>query len=326
MKSYYLTEKEDRTFTKLVLEFNEMEKKNDSLYAEMENRIKERTSILLYMIPMYRLYLQEEDAGEFFLDIQKDIDWIIRSFRISGLTYNGYLTQICRYRVMRFMRRKMKNANLETAIIFSDMTIHESLTSENCLPYSAEFKDVSSMDLSQLSRHIIRNQSQENMVFNEKELHVTEMLRKTKKRLQFVSLLLSLPETETPGFIAGVSRLLRIDIDTASRFYTLRHEMLHKNNAKAIEALEMIAGRHWTLLVKMRRALYLETDDEKKRQLERKYKRLNEIYMHRRKEIARAHTGLTHKAISELLGISRSSVSYSIKAMRQSLEEITESL
>ena len=101
MKSYYLTEKEDRTFTKLVLEFNEMEKKNDSLYAEMENRIKERTSILLYMIPMYRLYLQEEDAGEFFLDIQKDIDWIIRSFRISGLTYNGYLTQICRYRVMR---------------------------------------------------------------------------------------------------------------------------------------------------------------------------------------------------------------------------------
>ncbi len=327
MNGFYLTEKEDSLFTELVLEFNAMNEEDcPERYTELENRIHERTSVLLYMIPMQIFFLEEEDAGEFFLDIQKDIGWIISSFRISGLTYNKYLTQICRYRVLRFLRRKAKDISLENAFLFSDMTIHENYVSENCLAYSSRNEDVSGMNLSELSYHIIRNQNKETLVFNKKEKAVTEMLRRPMKRRQFISFLLSLPETETAGFIAGISRLLRMDIGTVSRFYTLRHEMLHRNNAATIEELEMIAGRHWTLLVKMRRAIYIEYDEEKKKELSMKYKKILTTYMQRRKDIARAHSGLSHRAISEVLGISRSSVSYDIKTMRHALEEITSPL
>lgn len=324
MENHYFSVSEDQAFSAVVLRFNAMKAEEDPAgYAAMENRIRERTSVLLYLIPMRNLYLPREDAGEFFLDIQKDLSWIIRSFRISGLTYNSYLTQICRYRVMRFMRKKAKEKNLDTGILFSDMTIHEPHTSEPCIPYYAKHADVSSMDLPELSRHIIRNHNPSMLVMNDKEKELTQLLQRPIKRRQFISFLLSLPETETPGFIAGVSRLLRIDIDTASRFYTLRHEALQSRNGAMIESLEMTAGRHWIVLVRLSRAINVESSPDKRNELEEKYRKLSRIYMRRRKDIARAHCGLTHKAIGDLLGISRSCVSHDISVMRSALERIS---
>ncbi len=324
MENRIFTDHEDRAFTDLVLSFNELEEKeNPSLYADMENRIRERTSVLLYLIPMRNLFLREENAGEFFLDIQKDIAAIIRSFRISGLTYNGYLTQICRYRVMRYQRRKDREKSFERAMLLSDITIHEPQLKERIIAYSARHANVKNMNLSEISYYIIRNQGTAILALNKAEADVSRYLKHPMKRRQFVSFLLSLPQVETPGFIAGVSRLLRIDIETASRFYSLRHEALQKENGRLMESRELVAGRHWELMVKLRRAIIMEIDDEKKSELKQKYEKLQAAYERRRKLISRNRTGLSHSAISRVLGISRSCVTYNIRKTREALEELT---
>ena len=325
MEYRLLSTEEDLAFTKLVIEYNKLrENKEDEVkLIALENRIKARTSLLLYMIPMYSLYLEEEEAGGFFLDIQKDIDWIISSFRLSGLSYNKYLAQICRYRVTRYTKRNQKNKALDAALSFSDVTVYEKPLSEKCVPYCTEAKDVSEMNLAEVSNHIIHFQSEKLMALTEEEENLSILLRKTRKRRQFLSFLLSLPETETPGFIAGVSRLLRNDISVISRFYTLRHEYLYEANGSTIERLELTAARHWKIMAKLRRAIWFEEDAERKSLLLGKYHRLSDIYRMRRAEIAKAHNGLTQKEISDILGISRSSVSHDINEMRKSLKMIS---
>ena len=328
MENRLFKEEEDIAFTAMVLEYNRMKQQGDegSSFISLENKVRERTSLLLYLIPMRNLYLRKEEAGGFFLDIQKDIDWIISSFRISGLTYNMYLSQICRYRVMRYTKRNHNRKNMDRAISFSDPTIYEYPVKEKCVPYQCKAEDVSDMDLAGLSKHIIHAQDKGIMVLSEAERKLSELLRRTIKRRQFISYLLSLPETETPGFIAGVSRLLRNDISTISRFYTLRHEYLAENNEKTLTTLELIASRHWKVMMKLRRAIWLEADEEKRNILLDKYMKLSNIYNRRREQIAKAHGGLSHREISDLLGISRSTVTYDIQAMRKALERISESV
>ena len=72
----YFSEAEDKRFTDLVIRYNSMDDDNEEK-LHLENRIKERTMILLYLIPQRNMYLGEEDAGGFFLEIQKDIESII---------------------------------------------------------------------------------------------------------------------------------------------------------------------------------------------------------------------------------------------------------
>ena len=324
MENRYFSEAEDRAFTSLVLEYNSMEDCRDERRIRLENIIRERTSVLLYLIPMRNLYLKEEDAGGFFLDIQKDIGWIISSFRISGLTYNGYLTQICRYRVMRYTRRISRARSLDSALVFSDMTMHEPSAKERCIPYSAPSpnEDLSSMDLGAVARLMIRRQGPIAGRLNEKEEVLTRLLQKPIKRRQFISYLLSLPETETPGFIAGVSRLLRTDIGTTSRFYVLRHEWLRNRNGKTVDSLEMLTGRHWKIMMKLRRAIHIEPEDMKRRELRCRYTRLSTALDRRQSELRHARSGLAHSEIAELVGVSRSAVSADIRTIRDSIEQL----
>ena len=49
----YFSEAEDKRFTELVIRYNEMDDDNEEK-LHLENRIKERTMILLYLIPQTR--------------------------------------------------------------------------------------------------------------------------------------------------------------------------------------------------------------------------------------------------------------------------------
>ena len=103
----FFTADADRYIGKKVLEYNNAESEEERL--RLESFVKERTGILLYLIPQRNLYISEEDLSGFYLDVVKDMDRIIGSFAISGSSYIAYLTQICRYRCMRYIRKKEKN-------------------------------------------------------------------------------------------------------------------------------------------------------------------------------------------------------------------------
>ncbi|MBO8436259.1 MAG: hypothetical protein IAA97_04710 [Spirochaetes bacterium] len=323
MEDYYLTDAEDRRFTSLVLKYNTLDE-DDEKRLELENRIAERTSILLYLIPLRYFNMRLEDAGGFFIEIQKEIPNIIRAFRLSGLTYNRYLSQICRYRTFRYLKRKAKDEYANSAVRYSDMTIYERPEKEFCMPYAEEEddEDISEMDLRKLSRYIVSHQGTIFTPRNEKEEILTKFLSKTSKRRQFISFLLHLPQVETPAFIASISRIMRISYEAASRFYMLRHELMADSKWSLAEEKRRTAERHWGLISRLRNAIRTEPDAEKRKALQRKYEQQMSFYLKRLDEIRRIKTGMTHESISKVLGISRTAVTHDIGEINRFLLSI----
>ena len=324
MESYF-SRREDESFSRLVLEYNALGD-GDMRKVELDSMIVERTMVLLYLIPQRSFFLREEDAGAFFLDIQPDVPEIIRSFRISGLTYNGYLSQICRYRCMRFMKSKKDRNALETGMVYSDLTAYEEMH-EDEVPYSISSpipdEHIRAMDLNTVIATMMTcPPSREGESLSPEEESMTRLLGVPMKRRQFISLLLSLPETESPGFIAAVSRVMRTDMETVSRFYMLRHEILRGFAEETREALESKAGRHWRTMVKLKAAMAAEGDPAESIQLRERYIRARDAYRRRIGSLKGTYSGFTQLQIASLLGIPRSCVSHDIEAMRKDLIRI----
>ena len=146
------------------------------------------------------------------------------------------------------------------------------------------------------------------------------LLDKVSRR-RFLTLLLTLPDTETPGFIGGVARVMSVDRGLIYRFYTLRHDELEVSYEERVKA-EDVAGRYWKALMLLRHAIAKETDMEKIEDLEKAYRRTKGIYARRRMIAAKSRKGMSQKAVSKLLNKPRSTISNDICCMRQLLKSI----
>ena len=94
MKKDYLSREEDELFSRTVLDFNNSSQTNE----KEKNAIRERTKILIYIVARDMLHLSYDDASTVFLDMEKELDKIITSYRVSNATFNQYLRQLCKYR------------------------------------------------------------------------------------------------------------------------------------------------------------------------------------------------------------------------------------
>lgn len=321
---------EDRAFSRTVLRYNSMAE-GSLEKLELENKVRERTKLLLYLIPQRNLFLRQEDASAFFMDILRDIDRIIDSFRVSRLTFNGYLTQICRYRCLRYMSRKRKRERAEDAIICSDTTdiygtsVFDSIADEEEPVYECEAlpspdPEVESLGMTDVISRIIDERIETPVLTEAEEALQGALLDKVSRR-RFLTLLLTLPDTETPGFISGVARVMSVDRGLIYRFYTLRHDELEVSYEERVKA-EDVAGRYWKALMLLRHAIAKETDMEKIEDLEKAYRRTKGIYARRRMIAAKSRKGMTQKAVSKLLNKPRSTISNDICCMRQLLKSI----
>ena len=281
---------EDRAFSRTVLRYNSMAE-GSLEKLELENKVRERTKLLLYLIPQRNLFLRQEDASAFFMDIIRDIDRIIDSFRVSRLTFNGYLTQICRYRCLRYMSRKRKRERAEDAIICSDTTdiygtsVFDSIADEEEPAYECEAlpspdPEVESLGMTGVISRIIDERIETPALTEAEEALQGALLDKVSRR-RFLTLLLTLPDTETPGFISGVARVMSVDRGLIHRFYTLRHDELEVSYEERVKA-EDVAGRYWKALMLLRHAIAKETDMEKIEDLEKAYRRTKGIFTNRK--------------------------------------------
>ena len=314
------SEAEDRRFSRMVLRYNALEEGSGERDA-LEQQIWERTKVLLYMIPQRNLYLSAEDSSSFFMYMLDDVDRIIRDFRATGLSFNGYLTQICRYRCRGYMKLKASRELTERALIYSDMTIYDSHVAERTVEYRSErCRGLEITNLRVLFERIVAADGPE-IAATGPERKLQEILHDKVSRRRFLTLLLTLPDTETPGFISGVARVMSVDRGLIHRFYTLRHDELevsHEERAKA----EDVAGRYWKALMLLRHAIAKETDMEKIEDLEKAYRRTKGIYARRRMIAAKSRKGMSQKAVSKLLNKPRSTISNDICCMRQLLKSI----
>ena len=320
---YLFDAKEDSRFSAIVLEYNSQEEgSNEKL--KLENTVKERTKVLLYLIPQRYLFVPEEDASAFFMDIIKDLDKIIDSFRISRMTYNMYLTQICRYRCMQYMKRKRSAEFTEKAIIYSDLSMYDMDLSERYCSYTIhQSPKLENLDMRTTIERMIDGNQDVRIKNSEAEEMLREALATKVSRRRFITFLLTLPETETDRFMNGVSRVLSIDKALVAHFYLLKHEELMVNREER-ERAQDIAGRYWKTLARLRRAIATETDEFRIEVLGNAYKRTKGIYEKRREKVIKAKKGLTQKQAAAILSLPRSTISNDICKIRKLLESVHE--
>ena len=334
MKKYF-TNEEDRAFSQTVLRYNALEDESAEKIS-LENEIKERTKILLYLIPQRNLSLPEEDAAAFFIDIVKDIDRIVSAFHISGLTFNGYLTQICRYHCMQYMKKKRNSEKSERALFYSDIPASNNYLEEKLHGYivptfskeveeyieeeKTESVNPLEMEIAEIIDYIVENAGPDGHV-SAREEKLRKALKKKIARRRFMVYLLSLPEVESASFISAVSRVLSVDSAVISRFYMLRHESLLENAEERMKA-DAIAARYWKALALLRHSIAVAETVEEVEKLKETYERTKAIYEKRRLIANKARRGLSQVAISELLNIPRSTVSNDISWVKSTLERI----
>ena len=321
----YFTKEADRAISSLVIRYNSLDESDDEK-LRLENIITERTRVLLYLIPLRACFIAEEDLSGFLLDVMKDIGRFISSYSISGTSYIAYLTQICRYRCMRYMRDKEKAERLESAMLHSEITVYDQphALREKDRAYVGKFRpDYLEMDLRSLINAMIRNPKGECGRCSAVERTLGDALSARIDRRRFIEFLLYLPQSESPSFIAGVSRVMRVDGAVISRFFYLRSQYLDTDK-EAISKLERVAGRYWTLINSIQQSICYETDTEKLRLLRSSLERISELHRRRRADLMKARRGLSQGQISKLLGIPRTTVSFDLGRMRQLLHDLQE--
>ena len=320
---HFFSEKEDMAFSAVVLRYNSLDEGSEEKLM-LESKVKDRTKILLYLIPQRNLYLPEEDASAFLIDIIRDIDRIVDSFRISGLTYNKYLSQICRYRCMQYLKKKRTREFTEKALLYSDLSLYDRELKEDAEEYNASnAKDVGNLSLTEIMEKIIKESQACDSAGNPAEGELRKALSSKVSRRRFLTFLLSLPETENDRFMNGVSRVLSVDKSLVTHFYLMRHEELRINEDDRKKA-EEIAGRYWQTMARLRHAIAAEDDDAKAGMLHEAYQRTKAIYEKRREKLAKSRKGLTQRQIAELTHVPRSTISNDICRTRELLESVME--
>ncbi|MGN0905555.1 MAG: hypothetical protein ACI4NM_00255, partial [Bullifex sp.] len=109
MQNSYITKAEEAAIEeKVSLMFRKMADGED--YSHEFDYIREKTKLLLYLIPRRSYYLQRELCSEFYLSMLGSVDSIILSYRITlRVPYMAYLHIILRGRAFAFVSRRNEN-------------------------------------------------------------------------------------------------------------------------------------------------------------------------------------------------------------------------
>ncbi len=315
----YFSEIEDQKFSNDVIRFNHLDD-GDSVKESMRARLKDRTQILLYQIPIRNLFLTEDEASEIYLSARDDIDRIISSYTINRATYNSYIAKICKYKALSNAKLHYTNSRLEEGFCYTLKLDYENTELEFFQeePFYGETRpEIFEMDIKALIDYIAntRDTTEYSHSFtpDEAELHIQMQDESNRRRMMIF--LLSLPQIETPRFIDSIARIMQLDSMVFSYFYTLRFNLLGKAN-KRWEECQNTAHRHYKALLNMQPKLSRETDSKKLSELESAYSRIYQNYIKNIDEAKRRKRGLTQMEIAAALGIKRSTVCYAIAQIK----------
>ncbi len=327
MNDFY-SEDADRAFTLEIAKYNALSKTEKKHFRK---QIVERTLILIYEIPLRFLFATEDQAVDIFLEANDEVDRIIENFRLCGITFNNYLIQVCRYKLLTELRKERERKLAEDSYLAEEEHLYRIDNDESqygdskALHSGIERPEVCNMSLKELFEYIAGHRDATDQSTIESENRLQEYLAGRISRRRFLIFLLYLPETETEELINDFSRVLDIDYKVIAQFFILKNSELNDHYIAREKSL-MIASHHWNTIQKLRRALYSETDDEKADALRKKIQKVSRCHISRCKTASKALSGMTHQQISEMLGIPRSTITQSIGKVKERLAEIADDI
>ena len=306
MKKDYLSREEDELFSRTVLDFNNSSQTNE----KEKNAIRERTKILIYIVARDMLHLSYDDASTVFLDMEKELDKIITSYRVSNATFNQYLRQLCQYRCRRIKQKTYQNNLWENAFFMEEAAYN-----------SKHPGDYDVLDACTREHRSTETYNQD--LYSEYGLkEIIDFITKTRKR--FLIFLLTLPRKTESIDSYDIARVLQVDECAINRLLYLKDEALGYQEEK-IREIQSRASKHWRIMAKLVANINKENDEDKKRKLRDHYQ--TQVICHRKNvsEIRKVSNGMSRTYISNILGLSRSSVSVAVKETSTLLEMIAKS-
>ena len=331
MKKDYLSREEDELFSRTVLDFNNSSQTNE----KEKNAIRERTKILIYIVARDMLHLSYDDASTVFLDMEKELDKIITSYRVSNATFNQYLRQLCQYRCRRMKQKAYQNNLWENAFFMEEAAYnsnhpgdydvldvctreHRSTETYNQDLYS-EYGLKEIIDFITKTRNVL-----DYPIFNNYEKKLRKALTIPTSRKRFLIFLLTLPRKTESIDSYDSARVLQVDECAINRLLYLKDEALGYQEDK-IREIQSRASKHWRIMAKLVANINKENDEDKKRKLRDHYQ--TQVICHRKNvsEIRKVSNGMSRTYISNILGLSRSSVSVAVKETSTLLEMIAKS-
>lgn len=324
MKLDYFTLEEDRKFSDIVISYNAMKEagKDDKKLYEF---IKDRTNLLLYLIPIRNLFLEHDEAADIYVSLYEKIDGIIHSYRVSNSTYNNYLAHICRYRAMSNTAKRNREylTLLDSSyhdFINSPQGCEDIMLAENSMHYGIDRPEALLLDLESLIEFIAENRDGSTEELSATELELHDELESTAKRRMLLVYLLYLPSSPSPMVISEIAKVLELDSLILARFFELKHNLLSERLQKKEE--NYLKGiKHWKIMLSLMRAIELEADRKAKESLEEKYEKISKCHKQRMKAASESK-GLTQEEISLIVNESRATVYKSIAEMRNLLRII----
>ena len=331
MKKDYLSREEDELFSRTVLDFNNASQTNE----KEKNAIRERTKILIYIVARDMLHLSYDDASTVFLDMEKELDKIITSYRVSNATFNQYLRQLCQYRCRRIKQKTYQNNLWENAFFMEeavynskhpgDYDVLDDCSKEHRSTETYNQDLYSEYGLKEIIDFITKNRNVlDYPIFNNYEKKLRKALAIPTSRKRFLIFLLTLPRKTESIDSYDIARVLQVDECAINRLLYLKDEALGYQEEK-IREIQSRASKHWRIMAKLVANINKENDEDKKRKLRDHYQ--TQVICHRKNvsEIRKVSNGMSRTYISNILGLSRSSVSVAVKETSTLLEMIAKS-
>ena len=331
MKKDYLSREEDELFSRTVLDFNNASQTNE----KEKNAIRERTKILIYIVARDMLHLSYDDASTVFVDMEKELDKIITSYRVSNATFNQYLRQLCQYRCRRIKQKTYQNNLWENAFFMEeaaynskhpgDYDVLDDCSKEHRSTETYNQDLYSEYGLKEIIDFISKNKNVlDYPIFNNYEKKLRKALTIPTSRKRFLIFLLTLPRKTESIDSYDIARVLQVDECAINRLLYLKDEALGYQEEK-IREIQSRASKHWRIMAKLVANINKENDEDKKRKLRDHYQ--TQVICHRKNvsEIRKVSNGMSRTYISNILGLSRSSVSVAVKETSTLLEMIAKS-
>ena len=311
-------------------------------YADEYAFIRKKTEELLYTIPSALMLAPEELCSTIFLSLYQRIDRIILSYRISGTTsYIDYLKGILRLRIRSIIRRRDELEKVEE--------MHTRLEADGCFtscwspepdylverfeksPYERrmfygehEASDTGHFTSLRECYSVIVDHVPRTRQFKDRKLaRIYAHLRKRDNRRDMLIMILTAKEDLDMESIGHLSMIFDVDCEVMCALEAFRHERRKEIKDRQREQIE-IRNHHWLRYVALANAAEMESDQEKKAELE----------MLRDKCIDRLHAKcdalrqmsrrLPVRTIAQEIGLSPSMVSRCARMARAALEQLVE--
>lgn len=320
----YYSKEEDLRFSKEVVHFNSLADGTEEKELQ-RTKIRDRTQILIYQLPIRNLFLNSDEASEIYLELREDVDKIISAYTISNATYNSYLTQVCRYRKLSIDKKARKLNQIEDGYKY---TLEQDYQEEDLEFFQAEphyginRPEIFEMDMSDLVKYIIATRDPTTVKnMNKKERLLSLALRNKTNRRYMLYYLLTLPQCEGPEFIEAISRVMGLDSMVISYFYSLRFDLLARIN-KRWEKTKSIANKHYTSMINIVLKMAYESDQTKILKLREKLNKVSSFHKINIELAKHQKRGLTQEEAALAIGVKRSSIYYGVRSTRELLESI----